>query len=122
MALNQSGKSLPFATKGGGAINPAVNITKPTDFGKSNGRSVNADATPPRNPAEYAPTTMDDDESRASPGAIGNRPQQASPTPSYDTHPQEVPRSNRYIEDSARVKQAGTGSSGVPIRPFKNMR
>jgi hypothetical protein len=123
MATNQDGKTLPFATPDGKPINPSINADKPSNFLKTNGKSANADATPPRNPATYAPTKMDDDESRASPGAIGNRPQQVvKNATAADTKPAEIPQANRFIQDSARVKQAGTGSSGNASRPFKNMR
>jgi hypothetical protein len=120
---NPDNAAPPFATRDGKPIDPPINTDKPTNFLKSNGRSVNADPSAPRDPSLYAPTKLEDDESRASPGALGNRPQQVQKNATAaDTKPAETPQGNRFIQDSARVKQAGTGSSGNASRPFKNMK
>jgi hypothetical protein len=129
MSVDQSGKRLPFATPDGKPVNPEANPAKPTDFGKSNGRSVNADATPPRLPSEYAPTENADTKDapnttyqphlisrKQTPGSVEQRANPTSIPAGGPTTKMDPGRASRL--DASTVARGAPGARN----PFKNMK
>src|SRR5580658_7065635 len=104
----------PFATADGKPIDPATNSTKPTNFLETNGRSANADPTPPRLPSTYSPTqsvdlTVEPTRAPTAPGFV-SRPQRAPQPEDSDADHAEIPQGGRGMRDAASVRNAGTGS------------
>jgi hypothetical protein len=127
MATNQSGKSLPFATKDGKPIDDQRTNAKPTDFTKS--ASGAGDGTPPRHPADYAPTTSSD-RGPGLTGAAGAHPHlQSRAQRAY--RPEEDSLAQDSIVPGGKVLKAdpgpGSRSDGAQgltgqRRPFKGLR